>query len=74
MTTSLNPNAEVFHSSQSATLSAAIDASSTHWSDPLASDLAVANISTGLTRFVTLVLSDLFLCAGCWSTSWGAGR
>ena len=46
-TTSLNPNAEVFHSSQTATSSAAIDASSIHWSTPLAPDLAVTNISTG---------------------------
>jgi len=48
MTTSLNPNAEVFHSSQPVTSSAAaIDTPSTHWTDPLAPDLAVTNISTG---------------------------
>ena len=47
MTTSLNPNAEVFHSSQPAASSAAVDATSTRWSDPLPPDLAVTNISTG---------------------------
>jgi len=47
MTTSLNPNAEVFRSSHPPVSSTAVDVSSTHWSDTLASDLAVANISTG---------------------------
>ena len=49
MTTSLNPNAEVFQSSQPVTSSAAIDTATTHWSDPMAPDLAVTNISTGFT-------------------------
>ena len=58
--TALNPNADVFHSAcQNETVDVELDStSSTHWSEPSLSDLAVTNITPG--NFMLALLTYVY--------------